>query len=218
MYKFKKSNFLILIPAYNELENLKKFVKKVNKLAPVYILDDCSTDGTKEWLSKNNIKYIKNKTNLGYEKNLLNGIKKFKKRFKYLITFDGDGQHKVSDLKKILNIKKNYDIIVCSRKIKNRILEEVISIISTIYFGVKDPLSGFKVYKTKILKRESFIKIGDFFLIDFLIKFIKDDLTIRSVEIITNKRVGSPKVGSAMRLVLKELMILLKIIFYRINI
>jgi hypothetical protein len=40
MYKFKKSNFLILIPAYNELENLKKFVKKVNKLAPVYILDD----------------------------------------------------------------------------------------------------------------------------------------------------------------------------------
>jgi glycosyltransferase involved in cell wall biosynthesis len=218
MYKFKKSNFLILIPAYNELENLKKFVKKVNKLAPVYILDDCSTDGTKEWLSKNNIKYIKNKTNLGYEKNLLNGIKKFKKRFKYLITFDGDGQHKVSDLKKILNIKKNYDIIVCNRKIKNRILEEVISIISTIYFGVKDPLSGFKVYKTKILKRESFIKIGDFFLIDFLIKFIKDDLTIRNVEIITNKRVGSPKVGSAMRLVLKELMILLKIIFYRINI
>jgi glycosyltransferase involved in cell wall biosynthesis len=218
MYKFKKSNFLILIPAYNELENLKKFVKKVNKLAPVYILDDCSTDGTKEWLSKNNIKYIKNKTNLGYEKNLLNGIKKFKKRFKYLITFDGDGQHKVSDLKKILNIKKNYDIIVCNRKIKNRILEEVISIISIIYFGVKDPLSGFKVYKTKILKRESFIKIGDFFLIDFLIKFIKDDLTIRNVEIIINKRVGSPKVGSAMRLVLKELMILLKIIFYRINI
>ena len=32
MYKLKKSKFLILIPAYNELDNLKKFVKKVVKL------------------------------------------------------------------------------------------------------------------------------------------------------------------------------------------
>ena len=101
MYKFKKSKFLILIPAYNELNNLKKFLKKLNKLAPVYILDDCSTDNTDKWLLKNNIKYKKNKINLGYEKNLLNGIKKFKKNCQYLITFDGDGQHQISDIKKI---------------------------------------------------------------------------------------------------------------------
>ena len=46
MYKFKKSKFLILIPAYNELKNLKKFVKKANKLAPTFVLDDCSEDNT----------------------------------------------------------------------------------------------------------------------------------------------------------------------------
>ena len=52
MHKFKKSKFLILIPAYNELKNLKKFVKKINNLAPLIILDDCSTDNIEDWLNK----------------------------------------------------------------------------------------------------------------------------------------------------------------------
>ena len=59
MYKLKKSKFLILIPAYNELDNLKKFVKKVVKLAPVCILDDGSIDGTSGWLLKNQINFLK---------------------------------------------------------------------------------------------------------------------------------------------------------------
>ena len=46
MHKSKKSKFLILIPAYNELKNLKKFVKKVNKLSTVCVLDDGSRDNT----------------------------------------------------------------------------------------------------------------------------------------------------------------------------
>jgi glycosyltransferase involved in cell wall biosynthesis len=212
MYKSNKSKFLIIIPAYNELKNLKKFVKKVNKLAPVYILDDCSTDNTEEWLLKNNIRFLKNKNNLGYEKNLLNGVKKLKKYCEYLITFDGDGQHKISDLKKIINFKKNYDILVCNRKIKNRFLEEIISFISNFFFGLKDPLSGFKVYKTKILKKNNFIEIGDFFLLDFLLKFVKSDLKIINIGIKTKKRIGSPKVGGLISLFLKEFKILFKLI------
>ena len=64
MYKHKKSKYLILIPAFNELNNLKKFVKKVNNLAPLYILDDCSRDKTENWLIRNKIKYIKNNENI----------------------------------------------------------------------------------------------------------------------------------------------------------
>ena len=93
---------------------------------------------------------------MGYEKNLLNGIKKFKSDCEYLVTFDGDGQHRVSDLEKIINLKKHYDIIVCNRKNKNRFLENIISFISQLFFGLKDPLSGFKVYKTKILNKVDF--------------------------------------------------------------
>ena len=102
MYKLKKSKYLILIPTYNELNNLKKFLISLNRLAPLCILDDCSTDRTTDWLLKNKINFIKNRINLGYERNLLNGIKKFKNYCEFLITFDGDGQHKLSDIKRIL--------------------------------------------------------------------------------------------------------------------
>ena len=218
MYKVRKSKFLILIPAYNELNNLKKFVKKINKLAPLYVLDDCSTDNTEEWLLKNNIKYKKNKSNQGYEKNLLNGIKQFKNYCQFLVTFDGDGQHQISDLNKILKTKINYDIIICNRKIKNRALENLISFFSQNLYGFEDPLSGFKVYRTKILKEKNFRGIGHFFLIDFLLKLAKGKIKILNRSIITKKRSGKSKVGGLLSTTLKELKILLKLILYKINI
>ena len=213
MYKSKKSKFLILVPAFNELKNLKKFVKKIKKIAPLCILDDCSTDNTENWLLKNNIKFIKNKKNLGYEKNLINGIKSFKKKSDYLITFDGDGQHRISDLRKIVNLDKTYDVIVCNRKVENRFLEIIISYISQYFFGIKDPLSGFKVYKTNILKKNFFENIGDYFLLDFLIKLSQRKFKIINIEIVTHKRLGKPKVGNLINLTIKELKILSKLIF-----
>ena len=218
MYKVRKSKFLILIPAYNELNNLKKFVKKINKLVPLYVLDDCSTDNTEQWLIKNNIKYKKNKINLGYETNLLNGIKKFKKDCQFLITFDGDGQHQISDLNEILKIKMNYDIVICNRKIKNRVLENLISFFSQNLYGFKDPLSGFKVYRTKLLKEKNFKGIKHLFLIDFLLKLAKDNVKIINRPIITKKRIGKSKVGGLLSITLKEFKILLKLILYKIKI
>ena len=215
MYKLKKSKFLILIPTYNELNNLKKFVKKISRLAPVCILDDCSTDKTLDWLTKNKINFIKNKKNLGYEKNLLNGIKRFKNYCDFLITFDGDGQHKSSDLKRVINTKQLFDIIVCNRKKKNRFMEDIISFLSYLFFDLKDPVSGFKVYKTRILKKKNFKKIGSFFLADFLLSFIKNRKII-NIEITTNERSDKPKVGGFISLNLKEIRILFKLITIKI--
>jgi hypothetical protein len=217
MYKYKKSKFLILVPAFNELKNLKKFVKKINKFAPLYILDDCSIDKTELWLKKNKIRYIKNKKNLGYEENLLNGIKKFKSDCEYLITFDGDGQHKVSDLKKIINLKSNYDIIICNRKNKNRFLEIIISFISQLFFGLKDPLSGFKVYKSKILSKGNFKKDEDLFLVDFLFTLIQKNSKIFNYEITTQKRIGKSKAGSLIGLSFKEIRILIKLFLVKFD-
>lgn len=218
MYKYKKSKFLVLIPAFNELNNLKKFVKKINKFVPVYILDDCSKDNTEEWLIKNKVNYCKNKKNLGYEINLLNGIKKFRNKCEFLITFDGDGQHKISDLKKIIKMKMNYDIIVCNRKNKNRPLEEIISKISYVFFGIKDPLTGFKVYNTNILNNFYFNRTKKLFLVDFLLTFLNQDLNIINYTIKTNRRNGAPRVGNFIGLSLKESKILIRLITRKISI
>lgn len=217
MYQLKKSNFLILIPAYNELNNLKKFIRQVNELAPLIVLDDCSTDGTQEWLITNNIKFLRNNTNLGYEKNLLRGIKEYKDHCNFLITFDGDGQHKVSDLKKIINVNFEYDVIICSRKNKNRLFEIFISLITKFLFGFDDPLSGFKVYRTKILSEDKFNGIGDFFLVDFLLKLSSKRQKIINLSIDVNKRYDLPRVGGVTKLFFKEIKILFKILMIRIN-
>lgn len=217
MYKYKKSKYLILVPAFNELKNLKKFIKKINKFSQLYVLDDCSTDKTDLWLFKNKIKYIRNKKNLGYERNLLNGIKKFKSHCKYLITFDGDGQHKISDLKKIINLNTNYDIIICNRRNKNRFLETIISLISHFFFGLRDPLSGFKVYKTEILNGVDFNKNEELFLVDFLFNLIRKKTKFSNFEIITKKRIGKSKVGRWVNLNIKEIRILLMLFIIKFN-
>ena len=52
-------------------------------------------------------------------------------------------------------------------------MEEVISYFSNLFFNLKDPLSGFKVYKTSIFRNNNFNNIGDYFLVDLLLFFIK---------------------------------------------
>jgi len=216
MHKYKKSKYLVLIPSFNELNNLKKFVKTLSKLIPVYILDDASNDGTYKWLKKNKIHVYKNNKNLGYEMNLLNGIKLFKDKCEYLITFDADGQHKLSDIKKIIKKNKRFDVIICNRKNKNRILETIISKIFYIFFNLQDPLSGFKVYRTKIISETHLNQINNFFLIDFLLKFINKN-NIINMEIVTNKRNGLSRVGSSLLVNFKMLKIFFKIISFYIS-
>ena len=79
----ENNKIIILIPAFNELKTLKIICKKIKKLNYRFmILDDCSTDKTSMWLDKEKINYIKNKINLGYEKNIINGIKYILKKKK----------------------------------------------------------------------------------------------------------------------------------------
>ena len=52
MYKKKYDSLIILIPSFNELINLRKFVKKIHKRYEVLIVDDCSSDDTSVWLKK----------------------------------------------------------------------------------------------------------------------------------------------------------------------
>ena len=214
MYKLKKSKFLVLIPAFNELNNLKNFILEIKKIVPVCILDDCSKDQTHKWLLKNKINFIKNRSNLGYEKNLLNGIKRFNNYCDYIITFDADGQHKLTDLKKIINSKISTDIIICNRKNKNRFMEEVISFIFYLFYKLKDPLSGFKIYKTSILSHKSFKNVGNYFLVDYLLSLIENK-RIKNIQIISKKRIDKPRVGNSFNIIIKEIRILLKIIIFK---
>ena len=212
MYKKKYDSLIILIPSFNELNNLKKFIKEIHKRYKVLIIDDCSSDNTSTWLKKNKINFIKNKKNIGYEQSLIKGLKILSKvkKVEKIITMDADGQHKMKHIKKFINVSnnKNPDLIIGSRKKKNRFIESIISKIFQMKYSLEDPLSGFKLYKREKLKKMKFDNFKKFFLVDLVLEFIKKKHKVISINIETNKRFDNPKVGDLMDTNFKMLSIL----------
>lgn len=211
MHKKKLHSLIILIPAFNELNNLRKFIKILSKNYNVLIIDDCSTDQTFSWLKSNKINIKKNKQNIGYEQSIIKGLKTVLKnqKYTYVLTMDADGQHLHSEIKKIFNNKnKDYDIVVGSRSKKNRFIERIISYFFLIFFKINDPLSGFKLYKTNILRKINLNKISNLFLIDLLMEGLINKVKIKNIDVKTVKRVGKPRVGTYISVTFKMLKIL----------
>ena len=123
---------------------------------------------------------------------------------------DADGQHKIKYIKKFISVSnnKNPDLIIGSRKKKNRFIESIISKIFQIKYSLEDPLSGFKLYKREKLKKVRFDNFKKFFLVDLVLEFIKKKHKVISITIETNKRFDSPKVGDLMDTNFKMLSIL----------
>jgi len=216
MHKKKYDSLVILIPSFNELTNLKTFIIEIHKRYKVLIIDDCSNDNTSTWLKKNKINFIKNKKNIGYEQSLIKGFKILSKvkKVEKIITMDADGQHKIKHIKKFINVanNKNPDLIIGSRKNKNRFIESIISKIFQIKYSLEDPLSGFKLYKREKLIEMKFDNFKNFFLVDLVLEFIKKKHKVISIDIETNKRFDNPKVGNLMYTNFKMLSILAGVI------
>ena len=191
-----KFNFKILIPSFNELKSLKKIIYQFNSMKEIdirrdiLILDDCSTDKTKIFLKKNKISFLRNNQIIGYENNIIKGInylKKKREKIDFLITFDADGEHKTKDMKKILTLlNPAVDLIVCNRKKMNRYLEYLISLCFKKKYGIKDPLSGFKVYKYSKIAEEVKKISSNFYLSEVVMIFKEKKYNILNYEINVN--------------------------------
>ena len=206
----KNKEIIILIPARNENKNLQKILPKLIDYN-VLVVDDESTDGTLETLKKFKINYIKNIKKLGYEKTLIFGfkyiIKKYKK-VKKIITFDGDGEHKVKNLKKFIK-EKNYDFIVGRRDKYFRTIELIISKIFYFKSNIYDPLSGLKLYNVKILKLLNLDKYANLFLVDLAKDLTNKKIKFKNIKISTTKRTDNPRVGGLLNVNFKLIKILL---------
>jgi hypothetical protein len=212
-----KSKIVVLIPSYNELVSLKKFLPLLNKKYKFLIINDCSIDETEKYLKGKKYSFISNKKRLGYEKSLIKGFKYILKTFKfakYIITFDGDNQHFVEDIKKFKDIikKKKPVLIIGNRKKYNRYLEVFISYIFFKKFKVKDPLSGFKAYQTKVLKKNINQLKSGLYLVDLTKLLIQKYRNTSNIRVNIRKRFGSPKIGGFLRVSIKMIKILIFII------
>ena len=225
--------FSIVIPVYNEGNNLNLLVKKINFYLKKYkyeiiIVDDSSNDDSKNILKKlkkkfKNIKVIfrKNKPR-DLSKSCSEGFEIAK--FDYILVMDGDLQHNPKYIPEmVLKFKKNNcDFVIGARNlIKKRVkslsfFRQSSSFIMIKFFdflfGKKtiDPMSGFFLFKKKIYfrnKKKLFLK-GFKILADLI--YSEKKLNARDITIKFDYR----KKGES-KLNFKILLILLNFIIYR---
>lgn len=207
-----RSRLGIVVPARNEEKTIKKVIVSLKKYGDVLIVDDASTDKTSFIIKNLQTKFIKNKINLGYEATVQKGIKYLlKKKYKYIATFDADGEH---DPKFLLNIKKikNFDLLIGKRKKLNRFSEYFFSFIIKLFFGVHDPLSGLKIYNTNILKNIQLTNENDFnTYIIFKIKNLNGKIVHKSLNV--KKRKDSSRLGNTFKVNFNIITSLFKLFF-----
>ena len=180
---------VIVIPAYNELETLRNLIKKL-KNEKILVINDGSSDGTKNFLKKKKISHINNKKNIGYDKSLIKAFKFLQKknRFNYIITMDADNEHDpryIEDIKRKIH-KKKIDFLICKRSRYNRIIEKIISHLFYKKYKIYDPFSGFKVYKSIKLFSVLDLVSDKYFLAEIIPFFIKRDYIVRNFNIKSN--------------------------------
>lgn len=122
-----QKELLIIIPAYNEEKNIGDTLDGleaagIREWADILVMNDASRDRTEEIVRQKNCQVVTHVYNLGYGSGLQIGYKyAVRKGYNYVIQMDADGQHAVSNVKKIYDRllsgdeKSRPDIVLGSR-------------------------------------------------------------------------------------------------------
>ncbi len=116
-----KPNVLIIIPAYNESENIEKVMKRLISQAPQYdylIVNDGSTDATLSICERERFSYLDLPINLGIGGAVQAGyVYAHKNDYDIAVQMDGDGQHDIAYLEEMLGpiLAGEADIVIGSR-------------------------------------------------------------------------------------------------------
>ena len=217
----------IIIPTYNEKENIFRLTKKILKLFPkvtIYIVDDTKNLDLKRYFKDKRIKYFLRKNKKGRGSAVLFGLKKSLKNSKdeIFIEMDADFSHNPNELKKNLIYfkKNNLDLLIASRyliksKIYNwSIFRSLFSILANILarallnVGVSDYTNGYRIYSKKSVRliTKKCGKIGDGFIVlsEILLQIKLNKLKIGEVPtIFVNRKRGESSVN--FKLILQSL-------------
>ncbi len=131
--KYKKQ-FLIIIPVYNEKNNIKPIINKIlvkfKKKFSILFIDDNSSDGTRQEIYKfqsryKNIFLIKRGSKLGIGSAHKCGLRwGYKKKYYVIITMDCDGTHDPHYLNRLIKPIKKSEIVTTNRFIKKNALKD----------------------------------------------------------------------------------------------
>ena len=220
----KNTQVSIIIPTYNESQNIVKILKSIGNIIPsniqtqAIVVDDNSPDGTGKIVEEyiQTIKKIAGYTidvihrtaERGLGSAILKGIQQASGDT--IVVMDSDFSHPPQIIPRMLDTLKKYqcDIVVASRYVKEgkiqgwplkrKLMSKMATVIAKkgLRIGTSDPMSGFFAFKRALISGLKFDAIGYKMLLEILVK--TKGATIKEIPYtFTDRKFGSSKVTAS---------------------
>ncbi|MFH1577562.1 MAG: polyprenol monophosphomannose synthase [Candidatus Omnitrophota bacterium] len=205
---------LVIIPTYNERENIKSLISQIlglNLDIDILVVDDSSCDGTAEILDEisskeTRVSIIHRSGKRGRGLGGIDGMRwALKRSFDYIIEMDGDFSHQPKYIPVFLDEIRDCDVIIGSRRVCNggavginlqrRFLSCFGQYLSRLVLGldILDATSGFRCFRQRALKGIDLGKLksqGPAIIEETNFYFQKNGFKIKEVPIIYTPRQG----------------------------
>ena len=220
----EKSDSIIIIPTYNEKENIEKIIRAIyglEKSFHILVIDDGSPDGTAKIVHglidtefKDRLFILERSGKLGLGTAYIKGFKwALEHDYDYIFEMDADFSHDPNDVPRLYAAchDEGYDVAIGSRYVSGvNVVNWPIGRVLMSYFASKyvrfitgfkvhDTTAGFKCYKRRVLETIELDKIrfkGYAFQIEMKFTAYKIGFKIKEVPVIfVNRREGVSKMN-----------------------
>lgn len=217
----KSDKVLIIIPTFNEIQNIEKLIPDVLKQNPkidILVVDDNSPDGTatvvKKWAEKSKrVRLIERDRKLGLGTAYVTGFRyALKSGYDLIFEMDADFSHDPRAINDFLKTITDYDLVIGSRYIEgvnvvnwplSRLLLSWFANLYTRFITrmpIRDTTSGFKCFRRKVLEAIDLNKIhsdGYAFQIEMHYKVWKKGFRLKEIPIVfVDRNIGVSKMSS----------------------
>lgn len=212
----------VIIPTYNERDNLEPIVGRVRAAVPaahILIVDDSSPDGTGEIADKlaasdSNVHVLHRAGKSGLGTAYIAGFTwGLERGYGVLVEHDADGSHDPADLPKMLTALAGADLVIGSRYVPGGTVvnwpksREMLSRAANLYvrmmlgIGVRDATAGFRAYRADTLRAIGLDQVesqGYCFQVDLTLRTADRGFTIAEAPITFTERArGASKMSQA---------------------
>ncbi len=229
------SKILVIIPCYNERESIIRVIKDIKGLKEnidYVVINDCSTDDTKDILIRENINYLDLPVNLGIGGAVQLGYKyAMLHDYDIAIQIDGDGQHDTHYIMDLIQpiLNGEYDATIGSRFIEKKGFQSsalrrlgiyILSVCISLLYRSKiyDVTSGFRAVNKELICIYAHDYAQDYPEPEALVTAILNKKNIKEVPVQMRERQGGQSSIHSFKSIYYMLKVSLAIIFRRVTI
>ena len=225
---------LIIIPAYNEEENIERTVNAIQKSAQGFdyvIINDCSTDNTRKICEEKEFNIVNLPINLGIGGAVQTGYKyAYENGYDVAVQVDGDGQHDPEFLNTMADylIEHQVDMVIGSRFIEKKGFQSSITRRMGIQFFSKlikvltgktitDPTSGLRMIGRNVMEIFSRDYPRDYPEPESIVAVLRKNMKIEEIPVVMLERQGGVSSISPKKSIYYMIKVTLAILIERIR-